>query len=299
MQRGCSKMQWNHSGTWTYLVLLWFWAKLSTHKTPFLAQVELEEDESTKALNELQGIWGVGLTTARCTVVGVMRTAENWSVSIYIYIVLKLRRTRWGLGRWVRNDEDTDPSMIQYGCDDDGDAGGAGGAGADAGGASGGGGCLLLWYASNCLCLLTTFPSAVGLLFSARRPAAVGCDISLVGINSFPGPSPGDGMRWVAAASTTCGVLWRKASWSWTRNLGKTAPERTTHLTLKLFTAGFPVSLKLLLPLNIKSYAFEIFWVLLGFRGMVLLYHSAVERSYDCQLLSTAFASVTAFIHHL
>lgn len=25
----------------------------------------LEEDESTKALNELQGIWGVGLTTAR------------------------------------------------------------------------------------------------------------------------------------------------------------------------------------------------------------------------------------------
>ena len=112
----------------------------------------------------------------------------------------------------MRNDEDTDPSMIQYGCDDDGDAGGAGGAGADAGGASGGGGCLLLWYASNCLCLLTTFPSAVGLLFSARRPAAVGCDISLVGINSFPGPSPGDGMRWVAAASTTCGVLWRKAS---------------------------------------------------------------------------------------
>lgn len=60
-------------------------------------------------------------------------------------------------------------------------------------------------------------------------------------------------MRWVAAASTTFGVLWRKGSWSWTRNLGKTAPERTTHLKLKLFTTGFPVSLELLLPLNIKS----------------------------------------------
>ena len=106
-------------------------------------------------------------------------------------------------------------------------------------------------------------------------------------------------MRWVAAASTTFGVLWRKGSWSWTRNLGKTAPERTTHLKLKLFTSGFPVSLELLLPLNIKSRAFEYF---LDFQGwfffFIILLYSAVERKYDFRLLLTAFAWMTAsFIH--
>lgn len=90
----------------------------------------------------------------------------------------------------------------------------------------------------------------------------------------LPATLPGDGMRWVAAASTTFGVLWRKGSWSWTRKLGKTAPERTTHLKLKLFTTEIPVSLKLLLPLNIKSRAFEYFF---HFDGVVLLlYHSAI-----------------------
>ena len=112
----------------------------------------------------------------------------------------------------------------------------------------------------------------------------------------LPATLPGDGMRWVAAASTTFGVLWRKGSWSWTRKLGKTAPERTTHLKLKLFTTEIPVSLKLLLPLNIKSRAFEYFFHFEGwFFYFIILLYSAVGRKYDCRLLLTAFAWMTFF----
>lgn len=66
MLRGCLKMLWHHSGADMKLYTFFFWVMLSqaiNSQDSLLGP--LEEDESTKALNELQGIWGVGLTTAR------------------------------------------------------------------------------------------------------------------------------------------------------------------------------------------------------------------------------------------